>query len=129
MAETVYSVGEALGRLGGVREEFGHAYRRMLTAVMAAKLPTAVCTVYDSIPGLDAGSLTALATFNDCITREAVRAQLPILDLRVLCDRATDYSSHSPIEPSVRGGEKIARAIAGLLQGHDVASKRTVIYG
>jgi hypothetical protein len=129
LSETVYSIGEAFGRLGAIRDEFRRAYRRMLTAVLAASLPTAVCTVYDSIPGMDTGSLTALATFNDCITREAVRAQLPIVDLRVLCDRATDYSSHSPIEPSVRGGEKIARAITGLLRGHDFAARRTVIYG
>jgi hypothetical protein len=129
LSETVYSIGEAVGRLAGIRDEFRRAYRRMLTAVLAVRRPTAVCTVYDSIPGMDAGSLTALATFNECITREAVRAQLPIVDLRVLCDRATDYSSHSPIEPSVRGGEKIARAIAGLLRGHDFASRRTVIYG
>jgi len=129
LSETVYSIGEALGRLAGIRDEFRRAYRRMLIAVLAARLPTAVCTIYDSIPGLDTGSLTALATFNDCITNEAVRAQIPILDLRVLCDRATDYSSHSPIEPSVRGGEKIARAITGLLEGYDFASKQTVIYG
>jgi GDSL-like Lipase/Acylhydrolase family len=129
LAETVYSVGEALGRLAAIRDEFRRAYRRMLTAVLAASLPTAVCTVYDSIPGMDQGSLTALATFNDCITREAVRAQLPIVDLRVLCDRATDYSSHSPIEPSVRGGEKIARAIAGLITRHDFTAPRTVVYG
>ena len=38
---------------------------------------------------------------------------LPLVDLRLICDQDEDYAN--PIEPSVRGGEKIAAAIAGLM--------------
>jgi hypothetical protein len=37
-----------------------------------------------------------------------------------------DYAN--PIEPSAKGGEKIARAVATLLTTHDFASKRSEIY-
>jgi hypothetical protein len=51
--------------------------------------------------------------FNDCITRAAFSRGLPVIDLRLICDQDEDYAN--PIEPSVRGGEKIAAAIAGLV--------------
>jgi hypothetical protein len=50
--------------------------------------------------------------FNDVILREAFAAGLPVIDLRLICHEATDYAASSPIEPSVTGGAKIARAIA-----------------
>ena len=51
--------------------------------------------------------------FNDRITRAAFARDLPVIDLRLICDQDEDYAN--PIEPSVRGGEKIAAAIAGLM--------------
>ena len=54
--------------------------------------------------------------FNDCITREAFAGGLSLIDLRLICDRDEDFAN--PIEPSVRGGAKIAAAIAALVTGH-----------
>src|SRR3954465_13144556 len=45
--EPARSVAEALGRLADIRDRFGRAYEAMLDRVLAAGLPTAVCTVYD----------------------------------------------------------------------------------
>ena len=73
--------------------------------------------------------LAALATFNDVIIDEAVRATLPILDLRRICDENADYSDISPIEPSAVGSAKIARAIWRIIETHDFSSPHTVVFG
>ena len=44
------------------------------------------------------------------ILRAAAEAGLPVIDLRLVCAAAADYSAISPIEPSVQGGAKIAAA-------------------
>jgi hypothetical protein len=109
------SVAEAVDRLASVRERFGQDYERMLDRVMERRLSTAVCTIYDTRIPQPRWRLvvTALSVFNDCITRAAFARDLPVIDLRLLCDQDEDYAN--PIEPSVRGGEKIAAAIAGLM--------------
>jgi hypothetical protein len=127
--QPVRSVAEGLFRLTEVQSDFRSDYQAMLEAARAAGLPVAVCTVYDSIPGMERVALTGLCLFNDCIVHEAARAGVPVLDLRLVCTDAADYSPVSPIEPSARGGAKIARAIAALLRRHDFASRRTVVYG
>ena len=55
----------------------------------------------------------ALALFNDHITRAAFARGVALVDLRLVC---TDADYANPIEPSVVGGAKIARAIAALLE-------------
>src|SRR5262245_48578622 len=122
------TVGEALGIISRALSRFRDAYRAMLRAVTAAGKPTAVCTVYDSIPGLGHAEITALAAFNDAILREAFAARLPVLDLRLVCDRPTDYSAVSPIEPSSTGGAKIARLIAEVATSHDFSGQRTMVF-
>jgi lysophospholipase L1-like esterase len=110
------SVGEALLLLAEVRERFQSEYREMLDAVEAAARPTALCTIYEPrYPDPQRRRLagTALTLLNDVITREAFSRGLSLLDLRVLCDEDTDFAN--PIEPSVRGGQKIAGAIAAFL--------------
>jgi hypothetical protein len=111
------------------RAAFAADYRAMLDAVLVRRRPAAVCTVYDDIPGLTDPARTALATFNDVIIREAARSRVPVLDLRLVCDEATDYSDASPIEPSARGGAKIAGLVARVLTGHDWARPACVLYG
>lgn len=54
-----------------------------------------------------------LGVFNDVIARAARRRGLPVIELRDVCTEPTDYAN--PIEPSVAGGEKIAHAIADVL--------------
>ena len=115
--------------IASAREEFAADYRAMLDAVLARRRPTAVCTVYDAVPGLTAPARAALGTFNDVIVREAARSAVPVLDLRLVCDEAADYSDRSPIEPSVRGGEKIAALVARVATGHDFGRRECVVFG
>jgi hypothetical protein len=128
LAEAACTVGEALGLLHEVRTRFRHVYRLMLPALAGIGKPTAVCTVYDAIPGLGAAEQTALAGFNEVILREALLARLPVIDLRLVCDRPGDYSHLSPIEPSMVGGAKIARVIAEMATTHDFSRGRSTIY-
>lgn len=109
------SVAEAVDRLATVRERFGRDYEAMLDRVLERRLSTAVCTIYDTRIPEPRWRLvvTALCLLNDCITRAAFARGLPLVDLRLVCDRDEDYAN--PIEPSVHGGEKIAAAIAGLI--------------
>lgn len=123
----VQSVAEAVDRLASVRERFGQDYERMLDRVMERRLSTAVCTIYDTRIPQPRWRLvvTALSVFNDCITRAAFARDLPVIDLRLLCDQDEDYAN--PIEPSVRGGEKIAAAIAGLMVKSPADRPRSVV--
>ena len=102
--------------MASIRETFESDYRTMLVSVMKVGLPTAVCTIYESIPDLERTLHVALSIFNDVIIREAVRMGLPVIDLRLICGEAEDYSKVSPIEPSAKGGQKIAKAIASLVE-------------
>lgn len=123
------SVADAMDRLAEVRDRFEHDYRAMLEALLEAGLPTALCTIYEGrIPDLRRRrpAVTALTIFNDLITRLAFAHDLPLIDLRLVCDRDEDYAN--PIEPSVRGGEKIATAIASLVLEHDFHNGRSTIY-
>jgi hypothetical protein len=51
--------------------------------------------------------------FNDAILRAAFEFRLSVIDLRLVCTEPEDHAN--PIEPSERGGRKIARAIIGAL--------------
>lgn len=128
LSETACTVGEALGLIHEVRARFRDSYRAMLRALCAREKPAAVCTVYDAIPGLGPAEQAALAGFNEVILREAFSAGLPVIDLRLVCDREADYSHVSAIEPSVVGGAKIARVIAEVATTHDFGRRRSMIY-
>jgi hypothetical protein len=128
LSEAFRSPQEGLERLADVRDEFLANYRRMLRDVLADGRRVAVCTIYDSIPGLARADAAALALFNDIILREAFAGGVPALDLRLVCDRPDDYSLLSPIEPSWTGGLKIARAIAEVVLEHDFSRRQSVIY-
>ena len=129
LQEPITSIIAALNRLAGVLDAFRSEYRTMLDHVKTLNKNVLVCTIYDSIPQFDSGMLKGLALFNDVILSEAIRAGLPIIDLRLICTERSDYSGISPIEPSETGGEKIARVIAGLLTPHGFATARSGIYG
>ena len=112
LAERATSVADAVGRLAEAQSRFRRDYTAMVEAVLARKLPTALCTVYDTLYPEPQRRLVvaALALFNDVITRAAFAHRLPVIDLRLICDDPADYAN--PIEPSARGGDKIAAAIA-----------------
>lgn len=117
--EPANSFAEVLSRLSGIRDEFRQNYRCVLGHVLSLDHPVVVCTIYDSIPGLDPVEATGLALFNDVILKEAFRARLPVIDFRLVCTKPSDYARSSPIEPSATGGGKIARAISRAVVGHD----------
>jgi hypothetical protein len=120
---------EGFGGLAAAQGEFRREYREMLRAVLASAIPVSVCTVYDTVPGLSPAEITALSVFNDVIQREAFRAGVPVLDLRLICDEARDYSALSPIEPSAHGGFKIVQGIARIVTSHDFGARYSVVYG
>jgi hypothetical protein len=128
LTEAVSTIGEAFNRFHDVRTRFLKSYRSMLKTLGNVGKPTAICTIYDSIPGLGDAERTALAGFNEIIMREAFAAGLPVIDLRLACDRADDYSHVSSIEPSVIGGSKIARVIAGVALNHDFGRPVSSVY-
>ncbi|MEL6107125.1 MAG: SGNH/GDSL hydrolase family protein [Planctomycetota bacterium] len=112
-------VRESLQRVGQSVAEFGDEYRRLIDELRRRRLPLAVCTVYDSVPGLDLSEVTGLCVFNDTISRTAFSVGATLIDLRTICSEKTDYAETSPIEPSASGGGKIARAIIESVIGSD----------
>jgi len=131
IGQSVFSMEEALRLLEGVRMEFAEAYRGMLKTVLALGKPTTVCTVYDSVPGLGQAERAALAGFNEVILREAFAAsagRVAVIDLRLVCDQASDYSHVSAIEPSATGGSKISRVIAEVAMGHDFGRGSVAVF-
>jgi hypothetical protein len=120
------SIADALNRLAGIGDAFERGYRAMLDLVLARARPTAVCTIYDPRypdPRMQRLAVAGLTIFNDVIARQAFARGLPLIDLRLVCNEDADYAN--PIEPSSRGGEKIARAIARLLAEHDFSRRRS----
>lgn len=106
------SSGETLDALAAAADAFAARYRRMLAALGAAALPATVCTVYNGnlAPPAARRAAAALGVFNDVIQRLAAEHGVPVIELRRVCTDPADYAN--PIEPSVVGGGKIARAIA-----------------
>ena len=121
------SMAEAVDRLGEVGRRFAAGYHRMLDEVLARGRAVAVCTIYDPRypdPLRQRLAVTGLMVFNDAILRQAAARGLAVIDLRLVCDRAEDYAN--PIEPSSRGGLKIAAAIARWV-GEPAAARTTVL--
>ena len=129
LEDTANSIASALNRLADITDAFRRDYTAMLDRVLRLHLPTAVCTIYEPrFPDarLQRLGVTALSLFNDCITRQAFARGLPLLDLRLICDRDEDYAN--PIEPSVKGGEKIAAAIVRAIAECDFSKARTEVF-
>jgi lysophospholipase L1-like esterase len=105
------SSAQVLGWLDDAARAFERRYRQMLATVLARGLPVTLCTIYNGNLGPPAQrrATVALAVFNDVIVQAATEHRLPVIELRQVCTSPLDYAN--PIEPSVRGGEKIARAI------------------
>jgi GDSL-like Lipase/Acylhydrolase family len=129
LQQKVASSAEVLNRLADIAGEFEYRYREMLEGVLRLKKPTAVCTIYYPRipePFTQKIAVAALATFNDVIIRQAFLAGVPLIDLRLVCDEDSDYANE--IEPSEKGGGKIANAIVRLVSEHDFESRRTEVF-
>jgi hypothetical protein len=125
----VNSSAEVFSALSDRGSDFEDYYRKMLKTVLERNLPTAVCTIYypnfpDSF--MQKTALSALSVFNDVIIRQASAAGIPLLDLRLICNEKDDYANE--IEPSSKGGRKIAAVILEVVKNHDFSNKRTTIY-
>ena len=123
------SAAEVLTLLADAAQPFEERYRRMLAAVLRRGLPATVCTIYNgSFPDAQMQRLasTALTVFNDAIFRAAIETQTPVIELRLVCDRPGDYAN--PIEPSVRGGAKIARAVVRAVTERCPGSRHTEVF-
>src|SRR5918997_3813787 len=117
LREPCTTVGEAVARLSEAQRRFAGTYDLMVEAILARGVPTAFCTIYDAnFPPPEGAIITAaLSLFNDVITRAVFSRGAPLIDLRLMFSDAGDYAN--PIEPSARGGDKIARVIAALVGG------------
>ncbi|MDQ4087239.1 MAG: SGNH/GDSL hydrolase family protein [Pseudomonadota bacterium] len=115
LGSRVPTVADAVAALAQAQQAFASAYEEMVRAVLAAGLPTALCTIYDTPSWAPDHRIirTALAVFNDVITRAAFANRLALIDLRLICGDDEDYAN--PIEPSAKGGAKMAQAIARLV--------------
>ncbi len=120
---------EMLAEIHDVRNQFRRAYQEMLQAVLARKLPTVTCTVYDAIQDISFQETLLLSLYNDVILAESIRRGVPVLDLRIICTESKDYSQYSPIEPSEIGGAKIVRGLKHVFLSHDFQSLDSIIYG
>jgi len=123
------SSAEVLDKLADVAGEFEYRYLEMLQTVLRLKKPTVVCTIYYPRipePFTQKIAVAALTIFNDVIIRQAVLAGVPLIDLRLVCDEDSDYANE--IEPSEKGGEKIAKAIVRMVNEHNFESGRTEVF-
>jgi GDSL-like Lipase/Acylhydrolase family len=108
----VSSTHEALGLFRDRVDRFEGDYRSAIGGTLALGRPTTLCTIYNgNLPAPQAPTARiALSLFNDVILRVAFERHLPLIELRLICNEPADYAN--PIEPSGRGGWKIANAIA-----------------
>jgi len=111
----VESTGAALDIFAKRVASFEAAYKSVVASLVAQGRPLTVCTIYnaDLDPAEATRARVALMMFNDVILREAFSRGLNVVDLRLVCTEPADFERR--IEPSVLGGLKIARAIAGAL--------------
>ncbi|HEY8382343.1 MAG TPA: SGNH/GDSL hydrolase family protein [Microvirga sp.] len=127
LRQPAQSVAEAVRLLAAEQDGFAADYRTTLDAVLERRLPTVLCTIYDARfpdPQEQRLVVTGLALFNDVITREAFGRRLPLIDLRLLCNEPSDYAN--PIEPSAKGGDKIAAAIVQAVVGNSIFPRSQV---
>ena len=125
--QSVGSVAEAVSLLENAQSRFARDYAEMADAVLARGLPAAFCTIYDTPPSSPDQRIirTALAIFNDIITRAVFERGATLIDLRLICNEDGDYAN--PIEPSVAGGEKISAAINRFVAGTSADAGRSSV--
>ena len=122
------STAEALALFGDRVCRFEKAYRGAIDGVRAMRRDTTLCTIYNGDLEAQEAPLArvALMMFNDVILRVAFEHGLRVIDLRLICTESADYAN--PIEPSGRGGRKIAQAIARCLDAVDGNRQSSRVY-
>jgi lysophospholipase L1-like esterase len=125
----VKSSAEVFDEFANRLNTFEFHYERMLELLLSKNLPITVCAIYfPNIPDefVQKISVSALTGFNDVIIRQATKFGIPYLDLRLICNEKDDYANE--IEPSSKGGRKIAEKIIEVVNTHDFSVKRTSVY-
>jgi hypothetical protein len=124
----VSSAAEVLDELARIADHFATAYLELAAAIVGRTPRLVLCTIYEP-PLFD--PVTArlarvpLGLLNDRIVQTASRLRLEALDLRTVCTEPDDFVKQ--IEPSARGAQKIATAIATLVQkGPDCPTARII---
>lgn len=112
LAMPVASTAEALALFAERVGRFESAYRAAIDNVLRSGLDATVSTIYNGNLGPQEATVArvGLMLFNDVILRTAFEERLAVIDLRLIVTEPEDYAN--PIEPSGRGGRKIAEAIA-----------------
>lgn len=123
LALPVQSTTEALEMFRERSEAFEKEYVAMVGTALRWKKPVTLCTIYNgNLPPAEARiARIALLLFNDVILRTAVAHALPVIELRLVCTEPSDYAN--PIEPSGRGGRKIAQAVVRSLEAATIATR------
>ena len=105
-----------LSGLAHAASTFTDTYREALAELKALAKPITVCTIYNGhLPDpVGTAARAAVAVFNDKIYMVANELSLAVLELRGICTEPSDFAN--PIEPSGKGGAKIARAIVRHVQ-------------
>ena len=145
MRKAVSSVAEGFLHFHKIRKEFERMYQAMLSNALSYNLSTTICTIYKpclshrnairmfshSESGLTSEQQqkvanTALPIINSVISNEAIKAELPVIDLEVIFNNVADYAND--IEPSAVGGMKMARIIKEIVDTHDFSINKTMVY-
>jgi len=122
------STAKALAVLADVAQGFEKKYRRAVAVCRKTGLPLTICTIYNgNFPDREYQRLasTALMVFNDAILRVGFEYRLTVIDLRFVCSSPEDYAN--PIEPSSKGGAKIARCIVASIEQSENQGARVLI--
>jgi hypothetical protein len=124
LAAPVRSSADTLAMFAKRVAQFERAYRAAIDAVLALQRNTTLCTVYNGNLEEPRATLArvGLTIFNDVILRVAFERRLDVVDLRLVCSEPEDYANQ--IEPSGRGGAKIADAILKAVGATDAAFSR-----
>jgi lysophospholipase L1-like esterase len=113
------SSAEVLQQLLGIADEFARRYEGVARRVLEHAKRTVLCTIYEvrlEPPVYADLARVPLGLLNDRIIQVGSRLGVDVLDLRSVCTDSSDFVLQ--IEPSAKGAEKIARAIAGLVAGN-----------
>jgi hypothetical protein len=99
-----------------IKERFREEYIQTLNELLEYGQPLIVCTIYNpkmQEPQVQKMAEAGLSFFNDVICEEALRRDMPIIDLRDVCSEASAFAN--PIEPSEIGGDLITDVIISKL--------------
>jgi hypothetical protein len=118
----------ALAKFADVSQGFEGKYRQAVAICRKTGFPLTICTIYNgNFPDREYQRLTstALMVFNDAILRVGFEFELTVIDLRFVCSSPEDYAN--PIEPSSRGGAKIARCVVASTERNGKPGARVII--